>query len=220
LAIIIALAVWTLTVKTLSSLLSTGFDPSDYTVFRILFGMIFIVIIALKFRRSLLMLPALRRSVVQVRAVVLIACDRSEAPIDNERQPYVCAGCGDPGARKRALARSRSGQARGCKRKIAVAANECSMPSSLPELTVPALPAFPLSLLSISPVHHAAPRGNFQMTRFRRSLCANERGCETSRKDQGNYTEGILDCVGPGRKNVLQQEFGADERQEQREREP
>jgi len=120
----------------------------------------------------------------------------------------------------RVLARSRSGQARGCKRKIAVAANECSMPSSLPELTVPALPAFPLSLLSISPVHHAAPRGNFQMTRFRRSLCANERGCETSRKDQGNYTEGILDCVGPGRKNVLQQEFGADERQEQREREP
>ena len=35
--------------------------------------MICIVIIALKFRRSLLMLPALRRSVVQVRAVVIIA---------------------------------------------------------------------------------------------------------------------------------------------------
>jgi hypothetical protein len=35
--------------------------------------MIFTVIIALDFRRSLLMLPARRRSVVQVRTVVLIA---------------------------------------------------------------------------------------------------------------------------------------------------
>jgi hypothetical protein len=54
-AIVIALAVWTLTVKTLSSVLSTGFDPSEYAVFQILFGMIFTVIIALEFRRSLLM---------------------------------------------------------------------------------------------------------------------------------------------------------------------
>ena len=72
-AVVVALAVWSLTLKTLSSLLATGFDPSDYAVFQILFGMIFTVIIALEFRRSLLVLPEPRRSTVQVRTVVLIA---------------------------------------------------------------------------------------------------------------------------------------------------
>jgi uncharacterized membrane protein (DUF373 family) len=71
--IVLTLAVWTLTVKTLGSVLSTGFAPSEYAVFQLLFGTTFTVIIALEFRRSLLILPERRRSVVQVRAVVIIA---------------------------------------------------------------------------------------------------------------------------------------------------
>jgi uncharacterized membrane protein (DUF373 family) len=72
-AVVVALAVWNLTLTTLSIVLSTGFDPSDYAVFQVLFGMIFTVIIALEFRRSLLVLPERRRSIVQARTVVLIA---------------------------------------------------------------------------------------------------------------------------------------------------
>jgi uncharacterized membrane protein (DUF373 family) len=60
--------------KVLLSILSTdGFDPTDYTVFQALFGMIFTVIIALEFKRSLLVVAERTRGVVQVRTVVLIA---------------------------------------------------------------------------------------------------------------------------------------------------
>src|ERR1700719_931632 len=72
-AVVVALAVWNLTLKILSSVLSSGFDPSDYAVFQVLFGMIFTVMIALEFRRSLLVLAERRRSIVQVRTVILIA---------------------------------------------------------------------------------------------------------------------------------------------------
>jgi uncharacterized membrane protein (DUF373 family) len=72
-AVVIVFAVWTLTLKILSSVLASGFDPSDYTVFQVLFGMIFTVIIALEFRRSLLVLAERDRSIVQVRTVILIA---------------------------------------------------------------------------------------------------------------------------------------------------
>jgi uncharacterized membrane protein (DUF373 family) len=59
--------------KILISVLSSSFDPTDYTVFQSVFGMIFTVIIALEFKRSLLVVAERRDSVVQVRAVVLIA---------------------------------------------------------------------------------------------------------------------------------------------------
>jgi uncharacterized membrane protein (DUF373 family) len=72
-AIVVALAVWNLALKILLSILSSGFDPSDYAVFQALFGMIFTVIIALEFKRSLLVIAERDRSVVQVRTVVLIA---------------------------------------------------------------------------------------------------------------------------------------------------
>src|ERR1044071_9014151 len=72
-AIIIVLAMWNLTLKTLLSILSTNFDPTDYSVFQAVFGTIFTVIIALEFKRSLLVLAERGDSVVQVRAVVLIA---------------------------------------------------------------------------------------------------------------------------------------------------
>ena len=73
-AIVVALAVWNLVLKVLLSIISSGgFDPTDYTVFQALFGMIFTVIIALEFKRSLLVAAERQRSVVQVRTVVLIA---------------------------------------------------------------------------------------------------------------------------------------------------
>jgi uncharacterized membrane protein (DUF373 family) len=72
-AVVIALAVWNLTVKIVSSLASSALDPTDYMVFQTLFGMIFTVIIALEFKKSLLVMSERQHSVVQVRTVVLIA---------------------------------------------------------------------------------------------------------------------------------------------------
>ncbi len=72
-AIVIALAIWNLALKILFNVFSSSFDPTDYTVFQSVFGMIFTVIIALEFKRSLLVVAERRDSVVQVRAVVLIA---------------------------------------------------------------------------------------------------------------------------------------------------
>jgi uncharacterized membrane protein (DUF373 family) len=73
-ALIIALAVWNLALKILVGIVaSRDFDPTDNAVFQALFGMIFTVIIALEFKRSLLVVAERRDSVVQVRTVVLIA---------------------------------------------------------------------------------------------------------------------------------------------------
>ena len=72
-SIVVALAVWNLTIKVLTSILTTGFDPTDYAVFQALFGMIFTVIIALEFKRSLLVVAERKHGVVQVRTVILIA---------------------------------------------------------------------------------------------------------------------------------------------------
>jgi uncharacterized membrane protein (DUF373 family) len=71
--IIVALALWNLIVSVIASIFTSGLDPTDYTVFQALFGMIFTVIIALEFKRSLLVVDERRRSIVQVRTVVLIA---------------------------------------------------------------------------------------------------------------------------------------------------
>jgi uncharacterized membrane protein (DUF373 family) len=72
-AIIIALAVWNLVLKVVTSLVSTNFDPTDYPVFQALFGTILTVIIALEFKRSLLVVADRKHSIVQVRTVLLIA---------------------------------------------------------------------------------------------------------------------------------------------------
>lgn len=72
-AIVVVLALWKLTLKIFLSMLSMTFDPTDHAVFQAIFGMIFTVIIALEFKRSLLVLAERRNSVVQVRTVVLIA---------------------------------------------------------------------------------------------------------------------------------------------------
>jgi uncharacterized membrane protein (DUF373 family) len=73
-AIVVALSVVKLIVKLVAViLLSPSFDPADYSVFQTLFGMIFTVIIALEFKRSLLVVAERRHGVVQVQTVVLIA---------------------------------------------------------------------------------------------------------------------------------------------------
>jgi uncharacterized membrane protein (DUF373 family) len=73
-AVIIVAAVWNLALKVLFGLiLSESFDPTDHAVFQTVFGMIFTVIIALEFKRSLLVLAERHETIVQVRTVILIA---------------------------------------------------------------------------------------------------------------------------------------------------
>jgi uncharacterized membrane protein (DUF373 family) len=73
-SVIIVSAIWKLAVKILLSLvLSDTFDLTDLAAFQSVFGMIFTVIIALEFKRTLLLVTERTESVVQVRAVILIA---------------------------------------------------------------------------------------------------------------------------------------------------
>jgi len=73
-AVIVVAAVWNLSLKVLFGLvLSGGLDPSDHTAFQAEFGMIFTVIIALEFKKSLLVVAERRDTVVQIRSVVMIA---------------------------------------------------------------------------------------------------------------------------------------------------
>lgn len=73
-AIVVIAALWNLIVKIFASIvLSSRFDPTDYEVFQAIFGMIFTVIIALEFKRSLLVVAERKESVIQVRTVILLA---------------------------------------------------------------------------------------------------------------------------------------------------
>src|ERR1700736_1133771 len=73
-AVIVVVAVWNLSLKILFGLVLSGsLDPSDYAIFQAVFGMIFTVIIALEFKKSLLVIAERRDNVVQIRSVVMIA---------------------------------------------------------------------------------------------------------------------------------------------------
>jgi uncharacterized membrane protein (DUF373 family) len=73
-AVIVVAAVWNLSLKVLFGLVLSGsLDPSDYSVFQAVFGMIFTVIIALEFKKSLLVMAERRDTIVQIRSVVMIA---------------------------------------------------------------------------------------------------------------------------------------------------
>jgi hypothetical protein len=75
-AVVVAFAVWNLVLKVVLSIVSVnGFDPTDYEVFQALFGMIFTVIIALEFKRSLLVVAERRHGV----APQLVSTDRNPA---------------------------------------------------------------------------------------------------------------------------------------------
>ena len=73
-AIVVVFAVWNLGLKIFHAVLSPqNFDPTDYSVFQAIYGAIFTVIIALEFKRSLLVVAQRQESIVQVRTVILIA---------------------------------------------------------------------------------------------------------------------------------------------------
>src|SRR6185312_7522669 len=73
-ALVVVFAVWNLGLKIFHAVLAPqSFDPTDYSVFQAIFGAIFTVIIALEFKRSLLVVAERRDSIVQVRSVILIA---------------------------------------------------------------------------------------------------------------------------------------------------
>src|ERR1700738_4386276 len=73
-AVVVVVAVWNMSLKILFGLVLSGsLDPSDYAIFQAVFGMIFTVIIALEFKKSLLVIAERRDNVVQIRSVVMIA---------------------------------------------------------------------------------------------------------------------------------------------------
>ncbi|HVZ53449.1 MAG TPA: phosphate-starvation-inducible PsiE family protein [Pseudolabrys sp.] len=72
-SVVIVFSIWHLALNIFRSILASSFDPTDYAVFQTVFGMIFTVIIALEFKRSLLVLAERIDGVVQVRSVLLIA---------------------------------------------------------------------------------------------------------------------------------------------------
>ncbi|MCX8133577.1 MAG: phosphate-starvation-inducible PsiE family protein [Roseococcus sp.] len=73
-AAVVVAALWNLAKLIVSSLLWVDvFDPTDPAVFQTVFGAIFTVVIALEFKRSLLVVVERRFGIVQVRVVVMIA---------------------------------------------------------------------------------------------------------------------------------------------------
>jgi uncharacterized membrane protein (DUF373 family) len=73
-AIVIVFAVWNLALKIFHAVIAPQtFDPTEYSVFQAVFGAIFTVIIALEFKRSLLVVARRQENIVQVRTVILIA---------------------------------------------------------------------------------------------------------------------------------------------------
>ncbi|MCS6931974.1 MAG: phosphate-starvation-inducible PsiE family protein [Acetobacteraceae bacterium] len=73
-AVVIVAALWNLVLRVFTSLvLADVFDPTEPAVFQMVFGAIFTTVIALEFKRSLLVAAERRFGVVQVRVVVLIA---------------------------------------------------------------------------------------------------------------------------------------------------
>ncbi|SUE63483.1 phosphate-starvation-inducible PsiE family protein [Roseomonas gilardii] len=73
-ALIVLAALWNLLKLVATSLFLVGiFDPTEPVVFQTVFGAIFTVVIALEFKRSLLVVVERRFGIVQVRAVVMIA---------------------------------------------------------------------------------------------------------------------------------------------------
>lgn len=73
-AVIIVAALWNLLLRVVALAARPDLlDPTDPIVFQIVFGAIFTVIIALEFKRSLLVVAERRSGVVQGRVVILIA---------------------------------------------------------------------------------------------------------------------------------------------------
>ena len=73
-AVIVLLTVWSLILKVFVMLLDLGsIGATDPAIFQNIFGMIFTVIIALEFSRTLHVITERQQSIVHVRAVILVA---------------------------------------------------------------------------------------------------------------------------------------------------
>jgi uncharacterized membrane protein (DUF373 family) len=73
-AIVAVAALWSLALRVVRGLVLEGsLDPTNYEVFQGIFGSIFTVIIALEFKRSILVSVERRETIFQVRTVVLLA---------------------------------------------------------------------------------------------------------------------------------------------------
>ena len=72
-AAIVVAAVWALMREVVNRLILGAFDTLDYATFQVVFGMIFTVVIALEFKRSLLVATERSFGILQVRTIVLIA---------------------------------------------------------------------------------------------------------------------------------------------------
>lgn len=72
-AAIVVSSLWMLFREVLVSLVFGVLDPLDHATFQTVFGMIFTVVIALEFKRSLLVAAERKFSVLQVRSIILIA---------------------------------------------------------------------------------------------------------------------------------------------------
>jgi uncharacterized membrane protein (DUF373 family) len=70
---IVVSATWHVAKVVLWLIVTDAMQPYDQQVFQTVFGMIFTVIIALEFKRSLLIALARQESVVRVRSIILIA---------------------------------------------------------------------------------------------------------------------------------------------------
>ena len=91
-AIIVIAAVWNLSLKILFGQVLTGsLDPSDYSVFQAVFGMIFTVIIALEFKKSLLVVAATLPAIVFVYLFALLQLQQADG-----RLTITQPGCSTP----------------------------------------------------------------------------------------------------------------------------
>lgn len=72
-AVVVMASVWALLREVVNRLVLGALDTLDFATFQVVFGMIFTVVIALEFKRSLLVATERRFGILQVRTIVLIA---------------------------------------------------------------------------------------------------------------------------------------------------
>lgn len=72
-AVVVVASVWALLREVLNRLVLGALDTLDFATFQVVFGTIFTVVIALEFKRSLLVVTERRFGIVQVRTIILIA---------------------------------------------------------------------------------------------------------------------------------------------------
>ncbi|MFJ1293696.1 phosphate-starvation-inducible PsiE family protein [Paracoccus yeei] len=81
-AAIVVASVWALMREVVNRLLLGAFDTLDYATFQVVFGMIFTVVIALEFKRSLLVATERSFGILQVRTIALLAIARKFIILD------------------------------------------------------------------------------------------------------------------------------------------